>query len=152
MHSYLLAVKATHSTDPKTVLAQMRKMKIDDAFTDNGYLRPDGRMVHDIYLLQVKTPAESQGEYDLDQGDRDLARRQSVPPDRRRPAAARRSLRSSYSTGPDRLSIRRSAGKIRIHNSATATVATPPSTAAGTAPSKPAVMPIRIRRAGSTCR
>ncbi len=64
VHSYLLAVKATHSTDPKTVLAQMRKMKVDDAFTDNGYLRPDGRMVHDIYLLQVKTPAELHGDYD----------------------------------------------------------------------------------------
>src|SRR5665213_1576883 len=64
VHSYLLAVKATHSTDPKTVLAQMRKVKVDDAFTDNGHLRPDGRMVHDIYLLQVKTPAESKGEYD----------------------------------------------------------------------------------------
>jgi branched-chain amino acid transport system substrate-binding protein len=64
VHSYLLAVKATHSTDPKTVLAAMRKAKIDDAFTDNGYLRPDGRMVHDLYLLQVKTPAESHGPYD----------------------------------------------------------------------------------------
>jgi branched-chain amino acid transport system substrate-binding protein len=62
--SFLLAVKATHSTDPKTVLAQMRKMKVDDAFTDNGHLRPDGRMVHDIYLLQVKSPAESKSPYD----------------------------------------------------------------------------------------
>jgi hypothetical protein len=34
-------------------------MKIKDAFTDNGNLRPDGRMVHDVYLVQVKTPAES---------------------------------------------------------------------------------------------
>ncbi len=65
VHSYLLAVKATHSTDPKTVLSAMRKMTIDDAFTDNGYLRPDGRMVHDLYLFQVKTPAESRGPYDL---------------------------------------------------------------------------------------
>jgi len=64
VRSYLLAVKAIHSTDPKKVLAQLRTMKIDDAFTDNGHLRPDGRMVHDIYLLQVKTPAESHGEYD----------------------------------------------------------------------------------------
>jgi branched-chain amino acid transport system substrate-binding protein len=40
-------------------------MKIKDAFTDNGYLRPDGRMVHDVYLVQVKTPAESTGEWDL---------------------------------------------------------------------------------------
>ncbi|MGH6979890.1 MAG: ABC transporter substrate-binding protein, partial [Stellaceae bacterium] len=52
------------STDPKKVLAQLRTMKIDDAFTSDGHLRPDGRMVHDIYLLQVKTPAESHGDYD----------------------------------------------------------------------------------------
>jgi len=65
VHSYLLAVKATHSTDPKTVLAAMRKAKVDDAFTDNGHLRPDGRMVHDLYLFQVKTTAESHGPYDL---------------------------------------------------------------------------------------
>ena len=64
VRSYLLAVKATHSTDPKTVLTQLRKMKIDDAFTANGHLRPDGRMVHDVYLLQVKSPAESHGPYD----------------------------------------------------------------------------------------
>ena len=43
----------------------MRDTKIKDAFTDNGYLRPDGRMVHDVYLVQVKTPAESTGEWDL---------------------------------------------------------------------------------------
>jgi branched-chain amino acid transport system substrate-binding protein len=64
VHSYLLAVAATHSVDPKIVLAQMRKMKVDDAFTSDGVLRPDGRMVHDLYLLQVKTPAESKSKYD----------------------------------------------------------------------------------------
>ena len=64
VRSYLMAVKTTHSTDPKTVLAQMRKVKVDDAFTDDGYLRPDGRMVHSLYLLQVKSPAESHGDYD----------------------------------------------------------------------------------------
>jgi branched-chain amino acid transport system substrate-binding protein len=64
VRSYLLAVKATHSTDPKTVLTQLRKMKIDDAFTDNGYLRPDGRMIHDVYLLQVNRPDQARGPYD----------------------------------------------------------------------------------------
>jgi branched-chain amino acid transport system substrate-binding protein len=64
VRAYLLAVNKTHSTDPKTVLAAMRQMKIDDAFTSDGHLRPDGRMVHDLYLLQVKTPAESHGDYD----------------------------------------------------------------------------------------
>jgi branched-chain amino acid transport system substrate-binding protein len=65
VHQYLLAVQATNSVDPKTVIAKMREMKVDDAFTDNGKLRPDGRMVHDVYLLQAKSPAESKGETDL---------------------------------------------------------------------------------------
>jgi branched-chain amino acid transport system substrate-binding protein len=64
VRSYLLGVQAANSTDPKAVIAKMREVKVDDAFTDNGYLRPDGRMVHDVYLLQVKTPEESKGEYD----------------------------------------------------------------------------------------
>lgn len=64
VRSYLLGVQAANSKDPKAVIAKMREMKIDDAFTDNGHLRPDGRMVHDLYLLQVKSPAESKGEYD----------------------------------------------------------------------------------------
>jgi branched-chain amino acid transport system substrate-binding protein len=64
VRQYLKAVEATNTTDTKTVLAKMREMKVDDAFTANGHLRPDGRMVHDIYLLQVKTPAESKSEFD----------------------------------------------------------------------------------------
>jgi len=43
----------------------MREMPVNDAFTTNGHLRPDGRMVHDVYLVQIKSPAESQGEWDL---------------------------------------------------------------------------------------
>ena len=65
VRSYLKAVQATNSDDPKTVIAKMRETKIDDAFTPNGKLRPDGRMVHDVYLVQVKSPAESKGEWDL---------------------------------------------------------------------------------------
>ncbi|MDB5407725.1 MAG: putative branched-chain amino transporter, periplasmic binding protein [Rhodospirillales bacterium] len=64
VRQYLKAVEATNSIDTKTVLAKMREMKVDDAFTDNGKLRPDGRMVHDIYLLRVKSPAESKSEFD----------------------------------------------------------------------------------------
>jgi branched-chain amino acid transport system substrate-binding protein len=64
VHQYLEAVKAANSVDTKTVLAKMREMPVNDAFTDNGKLRPDGRMVHDIYLLQVKSPAESKSEFD----------------------------------------------------------------------------------------
>ena len=65
MRSYLKAVVATNSDDPKTVFANMRETKVNDAFTPNGTLRADGRMVHDVYLVQIKAPAESQGEWDL---------------------------------------------------------------------------------------
>ena len=36
-----------------------------DVFTDDGYLRPDGRMVHSVGLTQIKTPAESKSEWDI---------------------------------------------------------------------------------------
>lgn len=62
--SWLKAVQATNSKDPKTVLAWMQKQTFVDGFTNKGTLRPDGRMVHDVYLVQVKTPAESKGEWD----------------------------------------------------------------------------------------
>jgi branched-chain amino acid transport system substrate-binding protein len=65
VRSYLKAVEATNSDDPKTVIAKMRDTRVDDAFTTNGKLRPDGRMVHDVYVVQIKSPAESKGEWDL---------------------------------------------------------------------------------------
>jgi branched-chain amino acid transport system substrate-binding protein len=65
VRSYLKAIEATNSDDPKIVIAKMREMPVNDAFTTNGHLRPDGRMVHDVYLVQIKSPAESQGEWDL---------------------------------------------------------------------------------------
>ncbi|HTY70616.1 MAG TPA: ABC transporter substrate-binding protein [Alphaproteobacteria bacterium] len=65
VRSYLKAVEATNSDDPKIVLAKMREMPVDDAFAHGGKLRPDGRMVHDVYLVQIKSPAESHGEWDL---------------------------------------------------------------------------------------
>jgi len=62
---YLKAVKAVGSKDPQKVLAWMRANKVDDFFSHGGYIREDGRMVHDMYLVQAKTPAESKGEWDL---------------------------------------------------------------------------------------
>ena len=47
------------------VVAKMREMPINDFFAKNGKIREDGRMVHDMYLMQVKAPAESKGEWDL---------------------------------------------------------------------------------------
>ena len=64
MH-YLNAVKATGSDDASTVRAQMAATPVNDMFARDGRIREDGRMVHDMYLVQVKTPAESRGEWDL---------------------------------------------------------------------------------------
>ena len=62
---YLQAVKAIGSKDSDKVMAQMRTTPINDFMTTNGSLRKDGRVVRDMYLFQVKTPAESKGEWDL---------------------------------------------------------------------------------------
>ena len=61
---YLTAVKAAGSDDADKVLAQMKKTKINDIFAKGGYIREDGRMIHDMYLMQVKTPAESTEPWD----------------------------------------------------------------------------------------
>ncbi len=62
---YLKAVKAVGSKDPEAVMAQMRRTPINDFMTHDGVLRPDGRVVRDMYLFQAKTPTESTGEWDL---------------------------------------------------------------------------------------
>jgi branched-chain amino acid transport system substrate-binding protein len=62
---YLKAVDATGTDDSKTVIAKMTATPVNDMFAKNGLIRDDGRMVHDMYLRQVKTPAESKGEWDL---------------------------------------------------------------------------------------
>lgn len=62
---YLAAIRDAGTDDGKTVMTKMRATPVNDAFTKNGVLRADGRMVHDMYLVQVKSPAESKGEWDL---------------------------------------------------------------------------------------
>jgi len=61
---YLNAVKAVGSTDPDSIMAQLKKTKINDMFTKNGYIRVDGLMVHTMYVMQVKTPAETKYPWD----------------------------------------------------------------------------------------
>jgi len=61
---YLNAVKAVGSTDSDLVMAQLKKTKINDMFTHGGYVRADGLMVHTMYVMQVKTPAESKYPWD----------------------------------------------------------------------------------------
>jgi len=62
---YLKAVQAAGTDEARAVVAKMRALPIDDFFARNGKLREDGRMVHDMYLMQVKTPAESKAEWDV---------------------------------------------------------------------------------------
>lgn len=62
--NYLNAAKAAGTDDPDKVLAQMRKTKVNDVFAKNGYIRADGRMVHDMYLMQVKSPDKSTEPWD----------------------------------------------------------------------------------------
>jgi branched-chain amino acid transport system substrate-binding protein len=65
LRHYFKAVAATNSVDPETVIAQMRKMPVNDFFAQGGKVRKDGRMVHDMYLMRIKKPEESKGKWDL---------------------------------------------------------------------------------------
>ena len=61
---YLNAIKATGTDDGDTVMKWMKSNKVNDFFAQGGYVREDGRMIHDMYLMQVKTPAESKAPWD----------------------------------------------------------------------------------------
>jgi branched-chain amino acid transport system substrate-binding protein len=61
---YLNAVKAAGTDDGEKIMAQMRKTKVNDMFAKNAEIRPDGRLVHDMYLMQVKKPSESKYPWD----------------------------------------------------------------------------------------
>ncbi len=63
MH-YLKAVQAARTDDPDAVSAKMREMPINDMFAKNGKIRADGRMMHDMYLWEVKSPSESKYAWD----------------------------------------------------------------------------------------
>jgi branched-chain amino acid transport system substrate-binding protein len=61
---YLKAVKAAGTTDSAAVMKIMKDTPINDMFAKNGHIREDGRMVHDMYLFEVKKPSESKGRWD----------------------------------------------------------------------------------------
>ncbi len=64
MH-YLRAVEAVGSKDSQSVVAKMKETPFDDPLFGKGYIRADGRAIHDMYLFEVKSPDESTGEWDL---------------------------------------------------------------------------------------
>ena len=61
---YLTAIEAAGTDEAKAVMAKMREIPVNDFYAKNGRVREDGRMVHDMYFVQVKTPAESTGPWD----------------------------------------------------------------------------------------
>ena len=63
MH-YLKAVQAAGTDDAQSVMAKMREIPVNDFFAKNGRIREDGRMVHDMYVYEVKKPSESKGDWD----------------------------------------------------------------------------------------
>ena len=62
--NYLRAVEKSGSDDVKTVMQTLRTMPIRDAFARNAKLREDGKLLHDTYLVSVKSPAESKAPWD----------------------------------------------------------------------------------------
>ena len=61
---YLKAIQQAGTDDPETVAETMRAMPVNDVFADNGRILANGRMVHDMYLVEVKSPEESRGPWD----------------------------------------------------------------------------------------
>jgi len=62
---YLKAVQAAGTDAAKPVMAKMKALPINDFMTKNGQVREDGRVIRDLYLMRVKKPSESKGEWDL---------------------------------------------------------------------------------------
>ncbi len=63
--TYLNAVKAAGTTDSDKVMDELRKTKINDAFVQDGVIRADGLLEHDMYIMEVKKPSESKGDWDF---------------------------------------------------------------------------------------
>jgi branched-chain amino acid transport system substrate-binding protein len=62
--TYLKAVQSAGTTDGDKVMLELKKTKINDMFTKGGYIRSDGVMIHDMYVMQVKSPQESRYPWD----------------------------------------------------------------------------------------
>lgn len=62
---YLKAVAAAGTDEAGAVMAQMKKTPVNDIFAKNGKIRDDGQMVHDMHLVQVKSPEQSKSKWDV---------------------------------------------------------------------------------------
>ena len=77
---YLNGVKATGSDDAATVRKWMGENKINDFFAKDGYIREDGRMMHTMYLAQVRAPGESEDADDVAKVLRDIPAEEAFMP------------------------------------------------------------------------
>ena len=77
---YLRAVEAAGTDDGPTVAARMKEMPVDDFFAPGGTVRADGRLVKEMYLVEVKAPAESTGPWDYYKVLRTIAPEDTVQP------------------------------------------------------------------------
>jgi branched-chain amino acid transport system substrate-binding protein len=62
--TYLKAVRAAGTTDSDKVMAELKRTRINDMFTKGGYIRADGAMIHQMYVMQVKSPQDSKYPWD----------------------------------------------------------------------------------------
>jgi branched-chain amino acid transport system substrate-binding protein len=61
---YLRAVHAAGTDESKAVASKMRELRVGDFFAKGGEIRADGRLIHDMYLVEVKSPEESRRPWD----------------------------------------------------------------------------------------
>ncbi|MDB5578240.1 MAG: transporter substrate-binding protein [Bradyrhizobium sp.] len=62
--NYLKAVQTMNTDEAGAVMKQLKSVRINDMFAHNGHIRADGRMVHDMYLVQLKAPADVKDKWD----------------------------------------------------------------------------------------
>ena len=80
VNHYLKAVKAAGTTEATAVATKMKELPVEDFMTNGARIRPDGRVVRDMYLVQVKTKAESKGDWDLYKVLKKLSGETLLPP------------------------------------------------------------------------
>lgn len=99
---YFKAVAAAGSDHGPTVAAKMRELPVDDPIVRNAYLREDGRLVHDMYLVRVKSPTDSRGPWDYFEILKVIPGEQAFQPlsQSRCPAVAGRAPRSAPVSPP----------------------------------------------------
>ncbi len=78
--NYLKAVQAAGSKDPKTVVAKLASMPLDDLFLRHAKLLPNGRVIHDVYVLRIKGHEEVKEDWDVSALVTTIPADQAFPP------------------------------------------------------------------------